>query len=382
MNATKVAHHLAYEFSDSFGGEEMNSRNPILKMYVSTPLLIMLALVAFGPLSFQQEAWALDTAAIRVVSTLSDYAAIAREIGGNKVEVNYICHGDEDPHFVRPKPSFAVTLSKAELFLSTGLDLELWAPTVIDKSMNPVIREGQIGYVAVSDGVKLREIPTVADRSEGGVHIYGNPHIHTSPINARHIATNIAIGFKKVDPASGPFYEENLKKFIDGIDESLFGAELVSLLGGDTLCRLAESGNLIAFLSSKEYGDKKLIDLLGGWLKKAMPLRGRKIVTYHRNWIYFTDLFGFNVLGEVEPKPSIPPSPKDVKRLINLMKDHQVKVVLAANYYNESKVMKITHAVGSTPVIVPMSVDGIPEVKTIFQLYDFWIERLIEAYKG
>ena len=317
---------------------------------------------------------------IYVVSTLTDYAAIAREIGGNKVTVDAIAEGDEDPHFVRPKPSYAQKLSKADLFLTTGLDLELWGPSIIDKSKNSNIREGEIGYVAVSDGLEMLEIPTVVDRSQGGVHVYGNPHIHTSPLNAKTIATNIAIGLKKIDPQNEDYYVKNLGLFKRKINERVFGKELVHLLGGKTLSRLARSGNLISFLERKEIKGEKLIDKLGGWLKEMMPLRGKKLVTYHKNWIYFTQLFGFQVIGEVEPKPSIPPSPRDVEKLIETMKKLDVKVVLAANYYDENKVKKICGSVGAIPVIVPLSVYGTAEVKTYFQLVDTWVSRLKAGY--
>jgi zinc/manganese transport system substrate-binding protein len=317
---------------------------------------------------------------VYVVATLTSYAAIARDIGGDRVTADAIAKGDEDPHFVRPKPSFAEKLARADLFLTTGLDLELWAPSVIDKSQNPRIREGQVGYVAVADGVKMREIPAVVDRSQGGVHVYGNPHITSSPLNAKIIATNIAIGLKKVDPEGGDYYAARLKRFKDEVDKRLFGETLVGILGGDTLTRLAESGNLVPFLEKKRFKGAKLIDELGGWMKEMLPLRGKKLVTYHRNWIYFTALFGFEVVGEVEPKPSIPPSPKDVERLIETMKRHGVRVVLAANYYDEHKVQKICAAVNATPVIVPMSTGGIPSVKTYFDLVDHWVLRLRQGY--
>jgi len=315
-----------------------------------------------------------------VVATLTDYAAIASEIGGDKIKVDAIAEGDEDPHFVRPKPSYAQKLAKADLFLTTGLDLELWGPSIIDKSQNADIREGQVGYVAVSDGIKMLEIPAVVDRSQGGVHVYGNPHIHTSPLNAKNIATNIAIGLKKIDPANGDYYTQQLKKFKRKIDNKLFGADLVKLLGGKTLSRLVRSGNLISFLEKKEIKGQKLIDSLGGWMKLMLPLRGKKLVTYHKNWIYFTQMFGFDVVGEVEPKPSIPPSPKDVERLISTMKKLDVKVVLAANYYDENKVKKICRAVGATPVIVALSVNGTQKIKTYFQLIDSWTSVLLSGY--
>ncbi len=317
---------------------------------------------------------------IYVVATLTDYAAIAREVGGDKVKVVAIAEGDEDPHFVRPKPSYAQKLAKADLFLTTGLDLELWGPAVIDKSQNKNIREGQIGYVSVSDGLKLREIPAVLDRGQGGVHVYGNPHIHTSPLNAKTIATNIAIGLKKVDPDNGDYYAKQLKKFKRNMNNKMYGKDLIGILGAKTLDRLARSGNLISFLKDKELGGVKLIDKLGGWMKEMLPLRGKKLVTYHKNWIYFTKLFGFDVVGEVEPKPSIPPSPKDVERLIKTMGRLNVKVVLAANYYDENKVKKICRAVDATPIIVPLSVKGVPTVKVYSQLIDRWVKDLKAGY--
>jgi len=319
-------------------------------------------------------------AVVRVVATLTDYASIAREIGGDRVEVDSIAEGDEDPHFVRPKPSYAQRLSRADLFITTGLDLELWAPSVIDKSQNPDIREGQVGYVAVADGIDLLEIPSIVDRSQGGVHIYGNPHIHTSPLNAKHIAQNIAIGLKKVDPAGGETYARNLERFQRRIDERLFGKDLVAILGGKTLERLALSGNLISFLENKELRGERLVDKLGGWMKDLLPLRGRKLVTYHKNWIYFTRLFGLEVVGEVEPKPSIPPSPRDVEKLIRTMDRLDVKVVLAANYYDEDKVERICEAVGAVATVVPISVNGAPGVEDYFRLVDGWVSRLKSSY--
>ncbi len=340
-----------------------------------TSVLLLLSCVVVSP------GLAGEEKPVDVVTTLSTYAEIAKEIGGDRVEAHYLCQGDEDPHFVRPKPSFSVLVSKADLFVTTGLDLELWAPTVIDSSRNPRIREGQKGYVAVYDGVHLLERPVTADRSQGGVHIYGNPHIHTSPLNGKVIATNIAIGLGKVDPAHKQEYKRNLDAFHNEIDSRLFGPELVGLVGSETLAKLAESGNLMRFLREQSYRGSPLIDRLGGWMKEALPLRGKKIVTYHKNWVYFTDLFGLDVIAEVEPKPSIPPSPRDVERLIQRMKAEGVRVILAANYYDENKVRTIARQVGARAVIVPVSVYGSPEVKTYCALLDCWIRGLKEAFE-
>lgn len=313
---------------------------------------------------------------IQVVTTLTDYAAVARAVGGDRVTVNAICEGDQDAHFVRPKPSYAVWVARADLFITTGLDLEMWAPAVLDKAANPRVLEGQTGYVAAATGINLLEIPAIKDRGQGGVHIYGNPHVHTSPLNMKVVARNIAIGLSKVDPAHEPEYKARAQAFNDEIDRRMFGPDLLPLLGADTLTRLAESGNLVSFLSSRTVKGRPMLDLLGGWMRQAMPLRDRRIVTYHKNWVYFARVFGVDVVGEVEPKPGIPPSPKHVEDLIRLMKEQKIPVILAANYFDEDKVRHVAATVGAVPVIVPMYVEGVPGVHDYFELVDLWLDRL------
>ena len=189
---------------------------------------------------------------IQVVATLTDYAYLAQEVGGDRVEVQYIVQGNQDAHFVKPKPSYAVMLKEADLLVSTGLDLELWLPALIDKSGNRHIRSGQKGYVQAAAGLHMLEKPAGRpDRSEGDIHIHGNPHIHTSPVNVRIIAHNIVIGLKKVDPAGARYYDQREKAFRDRLDKALFGETLVQMLGGDVLIRLLQQKKLHSFLKSK-----------------------------------------------------------------------------------------------------------------------------------
>lgn len=318
---------------------------------------------------------------LNVVTTLTVYADIAKQIGKDRITVHSIVPGDQDAHFVRPKPSYAVMLSKADVFVTTGLDLELWVPSIVDMSKNDRIRSGQEGYVAAYDGIELLDKPTVLSRSEGGLHIYGNPHITTSPLNWKVIAENIAIGLIKNDPANEDFYRLNLKAFQDEIDRRTFGEKLVKLMGGALLTKLANSGQLIDFLQNKSYGGKKLISYLNGWLKDAMIFRGKKIAAYHKNWVYFKQLFGVEIIGYVEPKPGIPPSPKHVETLIKKMKENNVKVILAANYFDENKVRNICAKVGAAPVIVPLYVDGAAGTENVFKLADYWISHLAKAFE-
>ena len=318
-------------------------------------------------------------AKLNVVTTLPDYAFIAKFIGEDRVNVKAIVGGDQDAHFIRPKPSFATALRNADVLIATGLDLELWIQTVIDNSENSRIRSGQKGYVAAATGINLLEKPSVFSRAEGGVHIHGNPHITCSPINMKTVARNITTGLINNDPADEAFYRQNLEKLHRQIDERLFGAELVEMLGGDTLCSLAEQDRLIPFLQEQQYDGKPLVEYLDGWMKKMLPLRETPIVTYHKNWIYFIKLFGLEEAGTVESKPGIPPSPKHVSNLINLMQERNIGIILAANYFDEQKIKTVASRTNAEAVIVPMYVGGASDIDDYFELVDYWVDELLKA---
>ncbi len=295
---------------------------------------------------------------LKVVTTLPDYAVFAKFIGAERVAVEAICRGDQDAHFIRPKPSFVRMVQKADVLISTGLDLELWLPTVVNKSGNSKIRSGQVGYVAAAQGMHMMEKPAVISRAEGGVHIYGNPHVTTSPINMKVAARNIATGLIKNDSAGKEIYKANLKRLLDQLDRRLFGDKLVELLGSDTLCSMAEKGKLIPFLQKQKLRGEPLIDSLGGWMKKMLPLRGKPVVTYHKNWVYFLRLFGLEEAGTVEPKPGIPPSAKHVTQLVDHMRERKIRIILAANYFDEQKIRTVASRVDAEYVIVPLYVGG------------------------
>lgn len=318
---------------------------------------------------------------IKVVVTISSYASIVKAVGGNKVSVFPIVKGYQDPHIVRPKPSLAVKLAKADLFVSTGLDLELWAPTIVDMSGNTRIRSGQEGYVKASAGLSIMERPKSLDRSMGDVHIFGNPHVHTSPINGKVIAENIYLGLSKIRPNLEGFFKANLRRFKGRIDRKLFGRKLLRILGGRILTRLARKGRLVSFLKRRTYKGKPMLAYLGGWMKKALPLRGRKLITYHPNWIYFTDLVGLEVLDFMEPKPGIPPSPRHVKKVVDKMLKHKARVILAANYFNVAKVRMVADKVGAIPVITSLAVGGEPRMRTFCDQFEIWIELLLKAFR-
>jgi len=343
----------------------------ILFTIIITPLLV---LAVFG-----NKAEAANKTVLDVVTTLPDYADLAKAIGGDRISVKAIVRGDQDAHFIRPKPSFSLAVRKADVLISTGLDLELWLQTVIDNSGNRKIRSGQSGYVSASYGMGLLEKPKVVSRAEGGLHIYGNPHVTCSPINMKVAAQNIANGLIKNDPQGKEIYLQNLSALHKEIDERLFGTKLVEILGGETLCSLAEQGKLISFLQEHKFEGKPLVEHLGGWMKQMLPLRGLSIVCYHKNWIYFARLFGLEEAGYVEPKPGIPPSPRHVTELVDMMRAKNIRIILAANYFDEQKIRAVANRVNAEPVIVPIYVGGAPGTDDYFQLVNYWIDELLKA---
>ena len=319
---------------------------------------------------------------LRVVATLPDYAVIAKAIGGDRIIAQTIVRGEQDAHYIRPKPSFIGMVRDADVLLDTGLDLEMWLPTVVDKSGNTKVRSGQPGYVAVSKGLNLLEKPKVFSRSEGGVHVYGNPHITCSPVNMRTVARNIAVGLVKNDPKGKDYYQEHAEKFVRELDERMFGKVLVDMLGGDTLAELAAQGKLYGFLEKQTHEGKRLVEQLGGWMKQMLPLRGTLIVTYHKNWVYFFTVFELEGAGTVEPKPGIPPSPNHVLGLIKNMRQRDIRILLAANYFNQHQIETVAARVNADPVIVPLYVGGEQGVETYFNLVDLWVNRLLAAARN
>jgi zinc/manganese transport system substrate-binding protein len=346
-----------------------------LSMMIPTLLVLVLGSTASGSDPDRK---------LLVVTTLTDYAWAAEEIGGGRLEVHAIAAGNQDAHFVRPRPSYSALMRKADLFVTTGLDLELWVPALLDTAGNRQILEGSPGFVAAWSGVPLKDVPASLSRTEGDVHAYGNPHLHPSPLNMIEISRNILAGLLRVDPTWAEEYRTNTADLVDSLYRRTYGDELVDLLGGETLANLSRNGKLWDFLEKREFprgSGRTLIDRLGGWLGKAAPLRGRKIITYHKNWIYFTDLLDLKVRGFIEPKPGIPPTPRHVERILRLIKDEDIQVILCASYFDPGKPEAIARKSGARAVIVPLSTGGGMETSTYDLLIDHWIDSLLAGFE-
>lgn len=335
--------------------------------------LLSLALAA-GPLAAQRP--------IKVVTSLPTYAAIAREIVGDRGTVVAIAQGTEEPHFVQPKPSFVPLIASADLFVTTGLDLELWVPALLDKASSPRVSEGGRGYVAAYGGIPLLEVPASVSRSQGDIHVFGNPHIHTDPINVIPIARNILAGLVRVSAGDSAAFTARERGFERRILVGLYGEELVRLLTPETLFDLALDRAEWAFFAQNSYQGTPLATRLGGWMKQAAALRGREMVCYHKEWVYFSARFGLPCAEYVEPKPGIPPSPRHVQHIVELMRERRIPVVFSPNYFDRRQVGEIADRTGARAVIVPAQTGGAPGVETYFDLMNLWIGQLTAAFAG
>lgn len=338
-------------------------------------LLLAVVVAAFGPPSHR----AADS--IKIVTSLTTYGAIAREIAGDRGTVTSIAQGDEDPHFVQPKPSFVAVLRDADLFVTTGLDLELWVPALLDRANNRRVSEGGPGYVTAYTGIELLEIPTSLNRAEGDIHADGNPHIHTDPLNGILIARNILTGLKRVAPADVQYFTDREADFEKRVLEATMGAELVGILTPATAVSLLQNDKLMSFLRATRFKGQPLSDRLGGWLKAAEAFRGREMACYHKEWAYFSRRFGVTCAEYIEAKPGIPPTPRHVEEVIALMKERKIPVLFASNYFDHNQIQQVAEKTGARAVVVPENTHGAPGVETYFDLINSWVSGLAAAFK-
>lgn len=335
-------------------------------------LTLLGLLVTATPLAAQRK--------LEVVTTLTTYAAIARELAGDLANVQSIARGDVDPHFVAARPSFAAMMSRADMLVTTGLDLELWLPALLDRANNSKIVDGAPGQVVTHAGIKLLQVPASVSRSGGDVHVFGNPHIHTDPINAIIIARNIEAGFIRVDPDHRATYEANLAEFTHQVSSHLFGDRLIGMLGEETLLQIASGGDLWAFLQGQSFEGKPLTEYVGGWLKEGEVFRDTRIVCYHKEWAYFSARFGVECAMYVEPLPGIPPSPGHVREVIDFIRTNHIRALLAANFFSKAQVDRVAERTGAIAVHVPMHEQGEEGVDDYFKLVDTWVSRLAAAF--
>jgi zinc/manganese transport system substrate-binding protein len=282
-----------------------------------------------------------NAAKISVVTTIPDLKSITEFIGSDKVDVFSIATGFQNPHFVDPKPSFIIKLSKADMFVTVGLDLETgWSPQLLSSSRNPKIQKGSDGYVDASVGVTLLQVPSSINRGEGDIHIYGNPHYWLDPVNGKQIAKNICDALERISPENKTFFEANLTAFNARIEMKL-----------------------------KE------------WTMKMSPFKGSRIIAYHNEWCYFEQRFGLIILDFLEPKPGIPPTPTQLVKIISEVKNNNIKIIISSPYFTTSSADVVSNQTSAKSIILGTSVGAFDSIKDYFDLFDYDIDKLMQGLR-
>ena len=314
----------------------------------------------------------------KVAATIPAVEALVREVGGDKVDVFSLAAGDQDPHFVSPTPVLMKKVREADLLVEVGMQLEPWADEVANGSGNARIFKGAPGRVALSTGIPKLEVPSVVSRSEGDVHPEGNPHLWLDPIRAKLMARNACKALKGASPEDAAYFEGRLKDFERRIDRALFGDRLLEIVGSNKLSRLTLDGRLHEFLDGNDFQGKKLRELAGGWLARARPLRGQKVLEFHKVWVYFATTFGFQLIGTIEEKPGIAPGPQHVKATVAKGKASGVKVILVDNFYDPGLPRRVASEIGggARAVLVPNQPKGEKSATDFFRLYDHLLGKM------
>jgi len=313
---------------------------------------------------------------LRVVTTTTDLAAIARYIGGDRAEVHAILTGREDPHHVAPKPSYMLLAHQADLWIRVGMELEIgYENPILQGARNPKILPGSLGHLDASQGVLRLDVPTQRiSRSMGDIHPEGNPHYLLDPLNGRIVAQTIAKRMATLRPADASYFLRRLQMFRRELDERMFGTNLVQAVGGPKLWVLLLRNQLDSFLAQPAHPK------LGGWLAAMRPYRGEKVITYHRSWIYFLNRFELVEVGEVEPKPGIPPTPSHLAELIQRIQTEHISVLLQSPYYSQNAAKLLRRKTGIQVVVATMFPGGEPQVQTYFDVFDNLVHKLSQAF--
>jgi len=275
------------------------------------------------------------SAAVKVVTSLPDFADFVQQIGGDKVKVDYIVKGNQNPHFVEVKPSYMMKLKSADIFFIVGMELELWAPQLVDGSRNP-----NLNVVDLSRDVHKMEVPASVNASMGDVHRFGNPHYWLDPRNIRVIVDEMVEALAKASPGDQAFFRSNADAYL-----------------------------------------KKLDGKIAEWQAAMKPFGGSKIITFHKSWSYFANWLGLEIAGEVEPLPGIAPTPSHTTALIQLCKQGNIKAIVVEPFYDMSAPEQIARSTNAKVLQLPTSVGGVDEAKDYISLMDYNISTLAAALK-
>ena len=278
-------------------------------------------------------------ATVNVFATVPEWAALAREIGGDKVKVYAATNALQDPHRIEARPSLLAQARNAQLLMVTGADLEIgWLPVILRDSGNAAIQPGKPGYFEAAQLVSKLEIPATVDRAQGDVHPAGNPHFQLDPRNILRIGEALAGRLAELDPANAAAYRANLKVFAD-----------------------------------------KWLAAMGRWEKQAAPLKGVPALVHHRSFVYLFAWLGMKETGTLEPKPGVEPTSSHLTELLALQQSQPAKMVLRAAYQSDGPSAWIAGRARIPAVVLPFTVGGTAEAGDLFSLFDDTIARLLKA---
>jgi zinc/manganese transport system substrate-binding protein len=296
--------------------------------------VVAIALLAAGSAEAQGK--------LNVIATTEDLAAIGQEVGGDRITIESLAKGYQDPHFVEAKPSFILKLQRADLLIVVGRELEVgWLPPLVQQSRNAKIQAGADGYLDASLHARILDIPQgQITRAMGDVHPSGNPHYWLDPENGVVVARDIAAKLGRLRPGDQAYFDQRVTDFSNRLSE----------------------------------GMKR-------WQAQMAPYKGIKVVTYHRSYPNFADRFGLEVIGYVEPRPGIPPSPGHTLEVIQEMKRQQIKVILMEPYFDQKTPNSIASQTGARVVVLPPSVGGEKGVTDYIKLFDYDVNLLATAFR-
>jgi ABC-type Zn uptake system ZnuABC Zn-binding protein ZnuA len=285
---------------------------------------------------------------LKVCATIPDLGSLCKEVGGDDVQVTVFAKGPQDPHFLDARPSFIKELSRADLFILVGLDLEVgWAPNLWQNARNGNVLPGAEGFLDASGAIAPREVPASGflDRSMGDVHPLGNPHYLLDPVSGLEVAAAIRQKLEALRPEKREQFSSRYDAFAKRLNSALVGEKLAAKYDASKLAVLAEHGKLEEFL--KGQGDE---GLLGGWLKRMAPFKGVPVVADHNLLPYFSARFGLDVVGFLEPKPGIAPTTKHLSGLIEKMKSLKIRGILTVPYFDSRHVRFVTDETGAAAI--------------------------------
>lgn len=284
-------------------------------------------------------AWA--DSKINVVATQTIYADLVRTVGGDKVDVSSIVPPQYNIHFVQPRPSDVRRVTKADLYVNGGLDLEAWSDPLLEAAGRPQLFRSGERNVDLSEGIRLLEVPSpLTTRADGDIHLFGNPHIHMSPANIRIMAQTILKKLKEIDPAHADYYQANADNFF-------------------------------------VQWDKKMAE----WKGICAHCKGEEIIAYHEDIAYFAEFLGIKDKEYLEPKPGIPPTPKHMQFLENYAREHHVKAIVMPTYYPRGEAERIAKRLGIKVVTIAQGAGEVPGTETAVSFFDYNIKQISEALK-